>query len=694
MFAPITLATAFLALSALILTPLAATPADAATPSGSLYQAVAPQRVLSGTSLAAGGTATSALPSVPSGATAVWLSVTAARATAASAISVCAGSTAAQACRAAPAFIAPTGIPTSAPVRVVLGGQSKITVHATKPVAVAFDVVGYSVPSGTQGAGTYSPVAAGSTSTQKLGARELVTLTVPGVPAGATAVALNLTSTGFSSSTYVSACPAGQAKADCARTSVLNPRPAGDRQKSTIVKLGGSANNQVQFYNNAGSGTLRSTVAGFVRTTAGTGGVLSDVPSASSEIVLAPGGSASVPLAGVSSDATAALVRIVGSGAWRSTVVSACSTATACSTALIAEPGQASTNTVLLPVVAKSASLSVRNSSASVRLKFEVLAQVLPTGSAAPGPKPTATPTPVPTPPAKPTPTATPKPTPTATPKPTPTPTPTPTPPAPKPPTPTPASGMPGAKNTGVPAGTKLTVHDGDITVTAPGTVIDSLDVRGSIVVKAANVTIKNSIIRGRAGSGPLVNNLLHNPNLVIQDSELFAAMDRRVSGIMGSHFTATRLNIHHVTDGIHLTDGEVTLKDSWLHDNLHLDKDPAWNGTPTHDDGIQVQGGSNITIDHNTLTGAHNAALMVTQDRARVTNLSWTRNYADNGGCTINIAQGSLGPVTGMKITDNTFGRNTSIANCAIIAPTTTKIDTQRNYWADDMSPVAVRKG
>ena len=53
------------------------------------------------------------------------------------------------------------------------------------------------------------------------------------------------------------------------------------------------------------------------------------------------------------------------------------------------------------------------------------------------------------------------------------------------------------ATTTGVPVGTALTVHQGDITVTQAGTVIDRLDVHGSIIVKANNVTIKRSFIRG-----------------------------------------------------------------------------------------------------------------------------------------------------------------------------------------------------
>ncbi|HEY3339432.1 MAG TPA: carbohydrate-binding domain-containing protein, partial [Propionicimonas sp.] len=53
----------------------------------------------------------------------------------------------------------------------------------------------------------------------------------------------------------------------------------------------------------------------------------------------------------------------------------------------------------------------------------------------------------------------------------------------------------------GVPAGTDLKVVNGDITVTKDGTVIDGIDLRGYVIVKADNVTIQNSVIRGGAAA-------------------------------------------------------------------------------------------------------------------------------------------------------------------------------------------------
>src|SRR5690242_11944876 len=61
---------------------------------------------------------------------------------------------------------------------------------------------------------------------------------------------------------------------------------------------------------------------------------------------------------------------------------------------------------------------------------------------------------------------------------------------------PTGAGGRPGPGNTGVPAGTTLTRHDGNLVITKAGAVYDRLDIHGFVIVKAPDVTIRRSVIR------------------------------------------------------------------------------------------------------------------------------------------------------------------------------------------------------
>ncbi|SEM83750.1 hypothetical protein [Cryobacterium luteum] len=254
-----------------------------------------------------------------------------------------------------------------------------------------------------------------------------------------------------------------------------------------------------------------------------------------------------------------------------------------------------------------------------------------------------------------------------------------------------------GAGTTGVPAGTTLKVHNGDLNITRAGTVISGLDIRGLVKINAINVTIKNSIIRGRSVSAPaaLINNLGGRSDLKVIDSELYPSKPSPdINGINGYNFTLTRVDIHGVIDAAHITGSNVTIANSWLHGNLHYVSDPNQGGKPSHDDSIQIQKGSNIKVYGSTLSGSHNAGVQITQDTGDVSNFSFTNNFADGGACTINVAQKSYGPIHGTVIQDNKFGRNTRLLNCAVISPTTTKISTARNYYTPDSKTVAVRTG
>jgi len=262
----------------------------------------------------------------------------------------------------------------------------------------------------------------------------------------------------------------------------------------------------------------------------------------------------------------------------------------------------------------------------------------------------------------------------------------------------TPAVGtyVPSAATTGVPAGVTLTEYDGNLTVSTAGAVIDGLDIHGFVKVTAPDVTIKNSIIRGTATTktAPLLTSASSSASVTIQDSELFAAVPSGwIDGIRGYNITAKRVDIHDVIDAMHLYGDNVTLEASYLHDNVHFASDPNQGGTPSHDDSIQIQKGNNIRIVGNNISGAFNTGLQFTQDQGTVSNVTIDKNKLDGGGCTINLAEKGKGAFQGIKITNNTFGRTTKVANCAIIAPTTTTVATSNNLFVDGLT-AAVRKG
>jgi len=152
-------------------------------------------------------------------------------------------------------------------------------------------------------------------------------------------------------------------------------------------------------------------------------------------------------------------------------------------------------------------------------------------------------------------------------------------------------------------------------------------------------------------------------------------------------NITARRVNIHGVVDAVHIYGDNVSITDSWLHDNAWFAVDPNQGGKASHDDSVQIQIGKNITLAHNTITGASNAAVMLTQDRGLVSNLRITDNFLDNGACIVNIKNMATAPV-GVLLHDNTFGRGAKYSTCGIKSPNTTYVlDLKNNLFIDGVT-------
>lgn len=246
--------------------------------------------------------------------------------------------------------------------------------------------------------------------------------------------------------------------------------------------------------------------------------------------------------------------------------------------------------------------------------------------------------------------------------------------------------GKPVAANTGPPDGITLRTIDGDVVLKEPGEVLDSVRVNGSVRVTAPGVTIRNSYIAGRAGLSwgqPLIYaGSGTSAGLRIVRTEVAPAdASWIVSGIYGFGFTAVAVDVHHVIDQVHIFGDDVTVSESWLHDNYH-GPDPEQANEETHDDNVQVQRGSNIVLKGNSLSGAHNAALQVTQGTGVVSNLVVSDNWVAGGGCSLNIADGTLGAIRDLSVVGNRFGA--SGFDCPILLTPATKASARiaGNVW------------
>jgi hypothetical protein len=153
--------------------------------------------------------------------------------------------------------------------------------------------------------------------------------------------------------------------------------------------------------------------------------------------------------------------------------------------------------------------------------------------------------------------------------------------------------GFPDASNTGVPAGTKLAVVNGDLEVRQAGAVVTGKDIRGCVRVQAKNVTIRRSKVtcvdfyaiasfsEDYGGGG-----------LLVEDVEI-DCKNTNGTGVGSYGFTARRLEIRGCENGFDVN-RDATIVDSYIHD--------LYEGSSGHADGVQLAGGAHIDIRHNTI--------------------------------------------------------------------------------------------
>jgi hypothetical protein len=306
-----------------------------------------------------------------------------------------------------------------------------------------------------------------------------------------------------------------------------------------------------------------------------------------------------------------------------------------------------------------------------------------PSAKPTPSEKPTPTPTTA-TPSAKPTPS--PEPTRTETPEPTPSPTPTPS-PRPNP------GGKPSAATTGVPQGIALKQHNGDITVTKDGTVLRGMDIHGFVNVKAANVKILDSVVRGGVAKG-YATGLITNygyPNLLIEDVSVVADHPSvYFDGIKGNNFTARRVHVVGNVDSIKIHGDNVRVEDSLLEDTKYYASDPYQGGGATHNDNIQILSGKNLTITGNTIRGASNFAILGSASQSSLPDLEVRGNWLDGGHCTVKL-QVLNGHSQTATVADNKFGPNRKIKSCAFTAFPAVNLTARGNVYEADGSPVNI---
>ena len=220
-------------------------------------------------------------------------------------------------------------------------------------------------------------------------------------------------------------------------------------------------------------------------------------------------------------------------------------------------------------------------------------------------------------------------------------------------------AGFPDANSTGLPDGVILTAS-GDVTVTKAGTVIDALDVKGTISVLADNVTIQNSRITSSDWTGIWIKDGI--TGTVVKDCEILnvGSSPDGANGIVGSG-TFLRNDIHDVENGIIVT-GASLVQDNYIHAMNAPDVRLGTSLGGPHYDGIEIDGGvSDVVIRHNTVINENSyvSAVMINNDFGPVSNIQVDGNYLAGGGYTL-YSDGSFSStdkISGVSFTNNELG-------------------------------------
>jgi hypothetical protein len=217
-----------------------------------------------------------------------------------------------------------------------------------------------------------------------------------------------------------------------------------------------------------------------------------------------------------------------------------------------------------------------------------------------------------------------------------------------------PPTGFPGPATTGVPAGTRLTPSAGDLIIRTAGTVIDGLDIKGCVSVRANNVVIKNSRITC-ADTGGAVKMNDTNTNFLMQDSEIDGRGIANASS--GNNLTMLRTEMHNLLDGPRIG-SNVRYEANWIHDLVRTGD--------SHNDGFQTTGATDVVLRGNSVQAysfdvndPHNSAIMMgTEVGPALSNWIVEGNYFDGGAVMINMRSDTS--VTGtLTFRNNQFGPN-----------------------------------
>lgn len=212
------------------------------------------------------------------------------------------------------------------------------------------------------------------------------------------------------------------------------------------------------------------------------------------------------------------------------------------------------------------------------------------------------------------------------------------------------SAGFPDETNTGLKAGVAMTKYNGTLHITQDNAVISNMEINGDIIIDAKNVTVSNVKVNSN-GAWTAIKVMDNATGFTLQDSEIDAGSGG--NGVYGFG-TFLRNNIHDMENGISLS-GPSLVQDNYIH---------TFRGSAeAHYDGVEVNGGSNINIVHNTVVNDQNqtSAVMLDNYFGGLSNITVENNRLVGGGYTVYLdARFDGGAVDGstIKLINNQVGK------------------------------------
>lgn len=217
---------------------------------------------------------------------------------------------------------------------------------------------------------------------------------------------------------------------------------------------------------------------------------------------------------------------------------------------------------------------------------------------------------------------------------------------------------LPDATCTGVPSGTTLKSHTGDITIEADNVVVDGYDIHGSLTIQANNVIIRNTHVRGL-----IVANATLQTGLLVENAEIGDSVYQTgvTPPIGDGNYTMRNTHVHGWQDGARTAEGTVVIKDS-ISDDLYF--------TPgEHPDGYQqfeIGGVAHVTLEHNILSGCAgntndkgNSAIFWSDSPGAGSTLDALHNSFRCGQYSVRVNDAGLGSGVTVNIHDNQIVKN-----------------------------------